>query len=178
VIVTRELPQDALSRKDLERGAYTDCYTTDVALQVPHAQYVEAFYTSWAFKLERFVLKWLVAKPSTDEEARRLSRGELDNFAAWTVEQRAPDQVLLADFMGKTKSWLMVAPLSEGQTRLYFGSVVNPVPRPTHRPSTGRTFGAMLAFHKRYSRVLLGAAAAKITRSGARESSRTGQQPN
>jgi hypothetical protein len=166
VIVTRELPPHALSRKDRERGAYTDCYTTDIDRQVSHAQYVEAFYTSWAFRLERFVLKWLVAKPSTDDEARRLSRGELDRFAAWTVEQRAADQVLLADFMGKTKSWLMVAPLGDGRTRLFFGSVVNPVPHRTGRPSSGPTFGAMLYFHKPYSRVLLGAAAAKITRPG------------
>ena len=73
MIVTRELPPDALSRKDRERGAYTDCYTTDIDRQVSHAQYVEAFYTSWAFRLERFVLKWLVARPSTDDEARRLA---------------------------------------------------------------------------------------------------------
>lgn len=166
MIVTRELPPHALSLKDRERGAYTDCYTTDIDRQVSHAQYVEAFYTSWAFRLERLVLKWLVAKPSTDDEARRLSRGELDRFAAWTVEQRAPDQVLLADFMGKTKSWLMVAPLGDGRTRLFFGSVVNPVPHRADRPSIGRKFGAMLHFHKPYSRVLLGAAAARITRSG------------
>jgi hypothetical protein len=55
VIVTRELPADALPWKDRERGAYTDCYTTDVPLQVSHARYVEAFYTSWAFKLERLL---------------------------------------------------------------------------------------------------------------------------
>lgn len=163
MIVRRELPPDALPRKDRELGAYADCYTTDVARRVSHAEYVEAFYTSWAFKLERSVLKWLVAKPSTDDEARRLSRGELDAFAAWTVEHRAPDQVLLADYMGRTKSWLMVAPLGAGHTRLFFGSVVNPVRHRTGRPSIGLAFGAMLAFHKPYSRVLLGAAAAKIT---------------
>ena len=163
MIVTRELPADALTRQDRERGAYTDCYSTDLPLQVSHAQYVEAFYTSWAFKLERFILKWLVAKPSTDDEARRLARGELDAFAAWTVERRERDQILLADFMGKTKSWLMVAPLEEGRTRLYFGSVVNPIANRAGRPSIGRKFSAMLAFHKPYSRVLLAAAAAKVT---------------
>ena len=163
MIVTRELPAEALTRQDRERGAYTDCYSTDLPLPVSHAQYVEAFYTSWAFKLERFLLKWLVAKPSTDDEARRLARGELDAFAAWTVERRERDQVLLADFMGRTKSWLMVAPLPAGHTRLYFGSVVNPVSNRAGRPSIGRKFSAMLAFHKPYSRVLLAAAAAKVT---------------
>lgn len=159
----RDLPADALPQKDRERGAYTDCYTTDIARQVSHAEFVAAFYTSWAFKLERFVLKWLVAKPSTDDDARRLSRGEIESFAAWTVESRARDQILLADFMGKTKSWLMVAPLADGRTRLFFGSVVNPVRGRSSQPSLGFTFTSMLAFHKPYSRVLLSAAAAKLT---------------
>jgi hypothetical protein len=165
VIVTRELPPDALPHEDRERGASADCYTTDVPLLVSHAAYVEAFYTSWAFKLERFVLKWTVAKPSTDDEARRLSRGELDAFAAWTVDARARDQVLLVDFMRRTKSWLMVAALDATHTRLYFGTVIMPVRKKTGPPSIGLAFGALMPFHKAYSRVLLGAAAARITRS-------------
>jgi hypothetical protein len=171
VIVRRDLPPDALPRMDRESGAYSDCYTTDVALPVSHAAYVEAFYTSWAFKLERLVLKWIVAKPSTDEEARRLSRGELDAFAAWKVDARARNQVLLVDFMRRTKSWLMVAPLGAQHTRLYFGSVVMPARRKTGRPSMGPAFGALVPFHKVYSRVLLGAAAAKLTRSAGQPSS-------
>ena len=165
MIVTRDLPSDALAHKDRELGASTDCYTTDVPLQVSHAAFVEAFYTSWAFKLERFVLKWTVAKPSTDDEARRLSRGELDAFAAWTVDARARDQVLLVDFMRRTKSWLMVAALDATHTRLYFGTVIMPVRKKTGPPSIGLAFGALMPFHKAYSRVLLGAAAARITRS-------------
>ena len=165
MIVTRELPPDALPHEDRERGASADCYTTDVPLLVSHAAYVEAFYTSWAFKLERFVLKWTVAKPSTDDEARRLSRGELDAFAAWTVDARARDQVLLVDFMRRTKSWLMVAALDATHTRLYFGTVIMPVRKKTGPPSIGLAFGALMPFHKAYSRVLLGAAAARITRS-------------
>ncbi|HEX4970969.1 MAG TPA: hypothetical protein VFV69_07910 [Steroidobacteraceae bacterium] len=165
MIVTRELPPDALPHEDRERGASADCYTTDVPLLVSHAAYVEAFYTSWAFKLERFVLKWTVAKPSTDDEARRLSRGELDAFAAWTIDARARDQVLLVDFMRRTKSWLMVAALDATHTRLYFGTVIMPVRKKTGPPSIGLAFGALMPFHKAYSRVLLGAAAARITRS-------------
>jgi hypothetical protein len=164
VIVRRELPPDALTRKDRELGAYTDCYTIDVALRVSHAAYVEAFYTSWAFKLERFVLKWLVAKPLTDDEARRLSRVECDAFAAWTVDARARDQVLLVDFMRRTTSWLMVAPLDEMHTRLFFGTVIMPVRERTGPPSIGFAFSALVPFHKAYSRVLLGAAAANLIR--------------
>jgi hypothetical protein len=168
VIVRRDPPPDALSRKDRELGASTDCYTTDVDLQVSHAEYVEAFYTSWAFKLERLVLRWLVAKPSTDDEARRLSRGELDSFAAWTVDARARDQILLVDFLDRTKSWLMVAPLDASRTRLYFGSSIMPVRNRTGPPSTGLAFKALMPFHKVYSRVLLRAAATRLTRAAYR----------
>lgn len=163
MIVTRELPPDALPRKDRELGAYSDCYTTDIARQVSHAAYVEAFYTSWAFKLERFVLTWTVRKPSTDAEARRLSRGELDAFAAWTVDARARDQILLVDFLRRTKSWLMVAPLDATHTRLYFGTSIMPVRKRTGSPSIGFAFRALMPCHQVYSRVLLGAAAAKLS---------------
>lgn len=162
-MITRpDLPPDALLRKDREAGAYTDCYATDIAARVSHAAYVEAFYTTWVFKLERLLLKWLVSKPSTDDDARRLSRGELDAFAAWTVEARAADQILLADFMGRTKSWLMVAPLDDGRTRLYFGSAVVKVRDPTGKPKLGSSFQALMGFHKLYSRVLLSAARSRL----------------
>ena len=105
-----DLPPTALLRRYRDAGAYTDCYTTEIAARVSHVEYVEAFYTTFVFKLERFLLKGLVSKPSTDTEAARLARGAIDSFAAWTVEGRAPDQVLMADYMGRTKSWLMVAP--------------------------------------------------------------------
>ena len=163
MIIRPDLPEDALLRKDRDAGAYTDCYATEIAARVSHAAYVEAFYTTWVFKLERLLLKWLVAKPSTDDEARRLARGELDAFAAWTVERRAHDQILLADFMGRTKSWLMVAPLGDAGTRLYFGSAVVKVRDKTGRPRLGSTYRALLGFHKLYSRILLSAAVAEIT---------------
>lgn len=158
MITQPDLPQDALLRKDRDAGRYTDCYATEIAAHVSHAAYVEAFYTTWVFKLERLLLKWLVSKPSTDDEARRLSRGELDAFAAWTVEGRARDQILLVDFMGRTKSWLMVASLDSTRTRLYFGSAVVPVRDKTGLPRLGSTYSALLRFHKLYSRVLLAAA--------------------
>ena len=158
MIVAHELPQAALLRKYRDSGAYTDCYATEIAGSVSHAAYVEAFYTTWVFKLERLLLRWLVAKPSTDDGARRLARGELDAFAAWTVEGRAPDQLLLADFMGRTKSWLMVAPLDATRTRLYFGSAVVKIRDRSGQPSLGFSFSALLGFHKLYSRILLAAA--------------------
>ena len=130
-------------------------------LAVSHADYVEAFYTTWLFKLERLVLL-LVAKPSTDAHARQLARGERTTFAAWSVEARAPDQLLVCDYQGKTRSWLMVEPgLEQGTaiTRLYFGTGIVPV---TDTKSGGRGlslfFRALLPFHKLYARALLRAA--------------------
>lgn len=159
-----DLPPNALLRKYRDTGAYTDCYWAEIAARVTHAEYVEAFYTTFVFKLERLLLKRLVAKPSTDEEARRLARGELDSFAAWSVEARTPDQVLMADYMGRTKSWLMVAPVGDARTRLYFGSAVVPTRDKAGEPTMGSPFSALLGFHKLYSRVLLASAAAKITK--------------
>lgn len=150
------LPPDALLNRYVAGGAYVDCYVAEVGRPVSCAEYVEAFYTTTVFKLERSILRTFLSRPSTDAEARQLARGERDAFAAWTVEGRTPDQLLMADVAGRTRSWLMVAPSGTGITLLYFGSAVIPVrDRRTDRASLGPVFGALLGFHKLYSRVLL-----------------------
>ncbi|MEQ1490784.1 MAG: hypothetical protein ABL932_09590 [Terricaulis sp.] len=160
-ITSRDLPDGALLRAYVDRGAYTDCFATDVAASVSLAAFVEAFYTSAAFKCERFVLRWVVAKPSSDEDARRLARGESEKFAAWTVEGRAADQLLVCDYLSRTRSWLMVEPIAGG-TRLYFGSAVVPVGIGSGRARLGFPFNALLPFHKLYAQVLLGAARGRV----------------
>lgn len=155
-----ELPDGALLRKYLREGAYADCYVTEIAKPVSHAEYVEAFYTTAVFKVERLLLQWLVSRPSTDREAGNLASGSLGSFAAWKVEDRSPDQLLLSDFTGRTRSWLMIAPADNGGacpgTRLYFGSAVVPATHArTGKKSLGFTFRALLGFHKLYSRILL-----------------------
>ena len=160
-----ELPPFALLRKYVYKGAYTDCYVTAVAASVSHAEYVEAFYTTAVFKLERLLLKWLVAKPSSDLDARRLAHAEVNSFSAWSVEGRATDQLLLCDFQRRTRSWLMVAPIENGGgTRLYFGSAVVPVVTKSGAARLGFTFSALLGFHKPYSRILLRAARSRLER--------------
>ncbi len=165
-----ELPADALLRKlARESGAYADCYVIDLPRLVAPAEFVEAFYTTWVFKLERLLIRLLMSKPSSDEEARRLAEGGLQAFAAWTVEARAPRQILLADLTGRTRSWLMAEPVrgSNGSaaTRLYFGSALMPA-----RPRAGRRLPArfvsrlVLGFHHLYSRILLRAARARLLR--------------
>jgi hypothetical protein len=157
------LPPGALLQRYRDSGAYTDCYTVEVPQRVSHAEYVEAFYTTFVFKTERVLLSWLLAKPSTDAQAGRLAHGEVGSFAAWTVEARAADQLLMADYVGRTKSWLMIAPGGAAATHLYFGSAVVPVRDKSGQLRMGRSYSALLGFHKLYSRVLLRAAAARIT---------------
>jgi hypothetical protein len=163
------LPESALLRKYLHGGAYADCYVTEVAQSVSQSEYVEAFYTTVVFKAERLLLKWLVSRPSTDRQARQLAAGSLGSFAAWRVEDRGPEQLLLADFTGRTRSWLMIAPADTGgagpRTRLYFGSAVVPaVSARTGKATLGFPFRSLLGFHKLYSRVLLLAARSRLTR--------------
>jgi len=160
------LPVDALLCKYLNAGAYTDCYVTEIARPVSHAEYVEAFYTTAVFKAERRLLAWFVAKPSTDLQARELASGKISSFAAWTVEARARDQILLTDFQGRTRSWLMLVPAATNAstgTSLCFGSAVVPMTNArSGERRMGAGFRALLGFHRLYSRVLLRAAVSRL----------------
>ena len=156
-----DLPPSALHRKYVGTGAHADCYFTEIGRSVSHAEYIEAFYTTWVFKLERIILR-LVAKPSTDEQARRLAHGELDAFAAWIVEARAPNQLLLCDYVRRTRSWLMIEPIPGG-TRLYFGTVVVPEKNAAGELELGSPYTALMGFHRLYSKVLLRCARSRLS---------------
>jgi len=161
------LPDHALHAKYAVPGGYVDCFVTHIARPVTHGEFVAAFYTTWLFKLERFVLTWFVAKDSTDREAHELARGERTSFAAWTVEARAENQLLMCDFQGKTRSWLMVAPISgeTAGTRLLFGTAIVPITdHKTGERQLSAGFRALLGFHKVYSRALLSAACSRLER--------------
>jgi hypothetical protein len=162
----RPLPEGALLARYIQDGAYTDCYATDISDAVTHARYVAAFYTTALFKLERFILRWVASRPSTDAQAEQLATGATDSFAAWHVEAQAEHQLLLSDLLGRTRSWLMVAPLETGNgsaTRLYFGSAVVAVQNArSGKPSLGPLYRALLGFHKLYSQALLHAAKARL----------------
>ncbi|MGM9486685.1 hypothetical protein [Ideonella sp. YS5] len=162
-VVEHPLPAHALlSRYGGDQG-YADCYVATVARRVTQAEYVEAFYTTGLFKLERRILGVLAGRPSSDEQAGELARAERDRFSAWTVEDRAAGQLLLADAVGGTRSWLMTEPAEDGGTRLYFGSAVVPRRRGgSAKPRMGFLFHALLGFHKRYSRALLSAACRRL----------------
>ncbi len=155
-----ELPDDALLAQYHLQGAKTDCYFIDLPKQVDQAQYIEAFYTTKLFKVERFILSLVARRPSTDERAKNLANGETKTFAAWSVEAQTQDQLMLCDFMGKTRSWLKSVKQEDGNgTRLYFGSaVIAKKDRASGKARVGIGFQLLGGFHHVYSKALLKAA--------------------
>lgn len=160
------LPEDSLLRIYERKGAYTDCYKAEIGGTIEFAEFVERFYTSPLFKTERCILKWLVSKPSSDAEAQELANGQREIFAAWHVEDRSPNQILMCDYLNRTRSWLMSTVLpNEGPltTRLYFGSAVVPARSTSSgQESLGFIFHALLGFHEIYSSALLASARAQL----------------
>ncbi|TQV77556.1 hypothetical protein FLL45_02000 [Aliikangiella marina] len=148
------------------RGCYTDCFTTVLDAEVSAEDYILAFYTTFIFKIERAILKLFLAKPSSDKQAKLLAKKEIDQFAAWHVEGRTTDQILLCDFQQKTRSWLKVEGIEydgKRSTRLYFGSAVVPdrkLANGEYTLSLGVKF--LLGFHKWYSRILLASAKRRL----------------
>ena len=165
-ISTCELPSVALLRPYRGDDNYSDCFSTLVNGQVEPADYFQAFLTSWLFGLERRILAVAVNKPSSDTQAADLARGRIETFSAWRVEARNKEQLLLADFQGNTRTWLMAQPEltgSSGFTRLYFGSAVLAQTDPaTGDRRISRGFRAILGFHRTYSRALLNAAVKRL----------------
>lgn len=154
-----DLPDHALLAAHTRNGGYTDCYCTEVQGAISCADYVEAFYTTPLFKTERLILKLAVSSPSTDAQARQIAKGAIDRFAAWTLEARTDQQLLMCDIFGSTRSWFMVEPVTNGdppRTRLYFGSAVtkSAMSRPSFRWLTG--------LHVLYSKALLRSARRRV----------------
>ncbi len=162
------LPDDALLLKYATGGNYTDCYVTEIDGETDLATYIQAFYTTALFKFERAILV-LAGRPSTDQQAMALAHGERSTFAAWHVEDRVVDQLLMCDMTERTRSWLMIErpqDTADKITRLYFGSVVTVSPsRMSGRRGFGLVFWLLLGFHKLYSQALLLAVRAKLRRS-------------
>ncbi|MGB0220225.1 MAG: hypothetical protein ACPGJF_12900 [Sinimarinibacterium flocculans] len=161
VIETRPLPPQALHARYAADGGYVDGYSTLADGTVDLARYVEAFYTTGLFRVERAILRVAIRAPSTDDEARAVAAGTGERFAAWSVEAREPDQLLMCDLYGRTRSWFMVEPATDAgpvQTRLYFGSAV--VASAMRKPS----FRLLLGFHVLYSKALLRAARRRLRR--------------
>ncbi|MEP7133342.1 MAG: hypothetical protein ABI904_00275 [Chloroflexota bacterium] len=160
-------PQALLSKYSLD-GMYADSFRTEIIGQVPLAVFVFAFYTTWLFKIEQFILAHIAQRPSNDIQARELADGAINKFAAWNVESRNDNQLLMCDMLGRTRSWFMVnhmATENNKKTHLYFGSAVVPKKKPkTGKSSLGIVFLILLGFHKIYSFLLLYLARQKVAR--------------
>jgi len=164
IVAHTGLPEGSRLNAYRAARAYTDAFAVDVPGAVTLPAFIEAFYTTWLFKLERLVLATLVARPSRDAEAQALADGQRTRFAAWTVEARDDDQIVMCDFLRKTRSWLSVEPLPHGGTRLWFGSAIVPERiMPDGRVRLGAGFDQLIPFHRLYSRALLSAAARRVT---------------
>ena len=157
-----KLPEQSLLAQYRDSDAYTDCYTAEVSGNVLLSDFIRVFYSTLPFRLERRILTWAASKPSSDEDVQRLAEARTDRFAAWEVEARDDNQLLMSDYQGRTRSWLMVQPSTdsdEGSTRLFFGSAVVPIrDKQTGERRMGLAFSVLLPFHKLYSRVLLSSA--------------------
>ena len=160
------VPANTLLEKYSALGGYVDCYWTEISEQVAFPEFIFAFYTTPVFHLERFILKLFVEKPSTDAQARQLAEGSCNTFAAWNVEGRTKNELLMCDFRGRTCSWLMTVhsnPANRPRTQLYFGSAIVPKRNPkTGELSLGIGYQALLGFHQIYSVLLLHSAKLRI----------------
>ena len=153
------IPAGTMLERYAKNGAYADCYRTDLPQSISFPEFIFAFYTTPLFKLERVILKLVVAKPSTDVQAKEIAEGAGLEFAAWKVEGRSENELLMCDFRGHTRSWFMITSRSTDfapRTRLYFGSAVVPRLNPkTGKKSIGPVYRALLGFHQIYSILLL-----------------------
>ncbi|MBK7685610.1 MAG: hypothetical protein IPJ25_06005 [Rhodocyclaceae bacterium] len=144
-----EVPPNSLLSGYNGDAGYADCYQVEVSGLITQAIFIEAFYTSPLFKIERGILTHLARKPASDADVRRLAIGQAVRFSAWHVEAQTSAELLLSDFTGRTRSWLMAIPSTENKpqltTLLYFGSAV--VARSievAHKPKNGLGFSCVV----------------------------------
>ncbi|NND00524.1 MAG: hypothetical protein HKN85_10115 [Gammaproteobacteria bacterium] len=169
------IPSGSLLSRYQKSGYYSDCYSASIPATISFEQFVQAFYSTRLFRLERFILKWAISRPSTDSQLERLASGEDNQFAAWLVEEKSKNQLLLSDYRGRTRSWLMTAPCktqTNNHTMLFFGSAIVPVTdRNTGKQRLGLIYKALLGFHKLYSVALLSAARTSLIKKNKKNSS-------
>jgi hypothetical protein len=162
-VIEMPLPDETFIAQQSELlGYFTDCYGVELNKIVTLQDFINAFYTTPLFRLERLILALTPKGRMKDVDVSALSSGESDTMAIWQVEGRRDREILLSS--GRTKSWLMVVPL-QGGTQLYFGSVVVPEPakHEGNMPRLGPVFDSLLAAHRVYSRLLLGSAAQRLS---------------
>ena len=106
------VPLNSLLQRYQDGVGYADCYVAEVPFAVTQQAFIEAFYTSPLFKVERMLLRVFAARPATDADVYQLALGQTQSFSAWRVESQSDDELLLADFTGRTRSWLATLAVS------------------------------------------------------------------
>lgn len=153
------VPQDALLQRYVGQvGCYTDCFEATLPGDVALPDFILAFYTTWLFRLEMAVLTIALRRRIRDSDVAALASGATDRFAAWTVEARKADQILLCDVTGGTRSFLAVDRQAGGRTRLLFGSAVVP----SKSGALGMATKTLIPVHRFYSKSLLRTACRKL----------------
>ncbi len=157
-----DVPEDSLlDTYATELNAYADCYYCELQGRVSLEAYINAFYKTPLFKLERFLLKLFASASSTDQDVVALASNQSNYFALWKLTERTETQILLN--AGRTSSWLSIHPQEKG-TRLYFGSAVTAkFHKQNGKTEMGFLFSALLGFHDLYSRALLWSAKRRLT---------------
>jgi len=147
-------------------NGYADSYRTELSGHISLEDFVFGFYTTALFKLERFILTWIVLKPSNDMQAKELTENKTNKFAAWTVENRTENELLMCDMLERTRSWFMInhtGTKENPRTQLFFGTGIAPATKgKIGKSSIGVFFIALLPFHKIYSILLLYSAKTRI----------------
>lgn len=156
------VPDASLLGKYKQSNVFTDCYSTVVTIPVTLPEFIDAFYTTWLFKLERWLLALFCRKPSTDKQVNQLARAQTRDMSAWRVESRTETEILLSAW--HTRSWLCVQSEQTGRhavtsINLLFGSAVMPS---KSNDQFALLFHLLGGFHRWYSKCLLAAAAKKL----------------
>lgn len=163
-VAAADLPAESIAADYVEQGRYVDCFAVSMTDRIEFPQYLEAFYTSKVFKLERLILAAFVRRPSTDQQACQLAAGELQQFAAWSQEARTENQIIMCDYQQLTRSWLM-AKSEAGITTLFFGTIIVPKGKAAAEgKQMGLLFRVTLWAHLLYSKILLRSAIANLRR--------------
>ena len=159
----RPRPHGALVERYASRGDYVDCFAVDVSGAVSISELVDAFFGSRAFEPERRILRALGRSSPIDSTG--LTTGTQERPAAWTVEARSANQVLLCDFLSFTRCWLMVevSPDDAARSRLYFGTAFARTRNPSAANFALRlVFSVLRPLHSAYAKILLNGAAARL----------------
>ena len=152
------VPSNTLLARYVGQGwTYTDCYYCVVPQYVAFDAFVYAFYTTWLFRVERLILSIALRRSIADRDAAMMLSGHSEEFAAWRVERRGVNELLLRDESFGTRSWFGVQSLGTGGTRLVFGSAVIADDAPMHP-----ALRLILSVHMLYSKALLTAARKRV----------------